>query len=275
MKPWIWFRGIGGHLRRCSRSATPWDVCQRITRGPTEADVVNTMQSFRFPIMGFTRSYWDFYRGFSIMISLDLAILMILAWQVATISRRSPREAVPLAVTLVIACVANAIVAWQYFFTGPIVMSLVATACAVVALGLLRRSASESTGFARLRARDGLAPLRLGVDRVLAPLGFGPVDRRRDVGVLELQAGDGALDDGRAKLGGSARPKSSSARRQMRSSRARSRDSASTPIACTRACIPSCRIDAATGAAVMSVRARKVSSVMQTRCPGKNAPRQA
>jgi hypothetical protein len=103
--------------------------------------------------MGFMRSYWEFYRGFSITISVDLAILMILAWQIATISRRSPREAVPLAVTLVIACVANAIVAWQYFFTGPIVMSIVASAIAVVALVLLRRDAEAPSGsLASLRA---------------------------------------------------------------------------------------------------------------------------
>lgn len=145
MKAWIWFRGLAVVFAVFTIGHTLGGL-QRVTPDPREADVVNAMQNFRFPIMGFTRSYWDFYRGFSITISLDLAILMILAWQVGTISRRSPREAVPLAVTLVIACVANAIVTWQYFFAVPIVMSLVATACAVIALGLLRRSASESAG---------------------------------------------------------------------------------------------------------------------------------
>ena len=152
MKPWIWFRALAVVFALFTLGHT-LGTLPKITRGATEAAVVNTMQSFRFPIMGFMRSYWEFYRGFSITISVDLAILMILAWQIATISRRSPREAVPLAVTLVIACAANAIVAWQYFFTGPIVMSLVASAIAVVALGLLRRDAEVHSGsLASLRA---------------------------------------------------------------------------------------------------------------------------
>ena len=145
MKAWIWFRSLAVVFALFTIGHT-LGTLPKITRGQPEADVMNAMQSFRFPIMGFTRSYWDFYRGFSIMITVDLALLAIFAWQVATISRRSPREAVPLATTLVIACVGNAIVAWQYFFTGPIVMSLVAIACAVVALALLRRHSEAPSG---------------------------------------------------------------------------------------------------------------------------------
>jgi hypothetical protein len=145
MKAWIWFRALAVVFALFAFGHTVGTL-PRIARAPQEAQVVGAMQQFRFPIMGFTRSYWEFYRGFSIMISIDLAILMLLAWQVATISRRSPREAVPLAMTLVIACAGNAIVSWEYFFTGPIVMSLVAVVCSAVALGLLRRGATVPSG---------------------------------------------------------------------------------------------------------------------------------
>ena len=152
MKPWLWFRGLAVVFALFTLGHTVGTL-QRLTSTAQENDVVAAMQGSRFPVMGSLRSYWDFYRGFSITISVDLAILAIIAWQVAAISRRSPRDAVPLAATLVVACAANAIIAWQYFFAGPIVTSFVATACAVVALALLRRDAQVPAGsFASTRA---------------------------------------------------------------------------------------------------------------------------
>jgi hypothetical protein len=89
--------------------------------------------------MGFLRTYWEFYRGFSITITVLLAALALFAWQIGTLSRRNPREAVPLATTMVIACVANGIVAFMYFFTAPMVISTLAVICAAVGLALTRR----------------------------------------------------------------------------------------------------------------------------------------
>jgi uncharacterized protein YndB with AHSA1/START domain len=116
---------------------------QAITATPEEAAVINEMQQYRAPVMGFLRSYWEFYRGFSITISVLLAALMVIAWQVGRLSRRNPQEAFPFAITLLVACVANAIVSFSYFFTAPMVTSTVAVACAGVAVALVRREARE------------------------------------------------------------------------------------------------------------------------------------
>lgn len=120
----------------------------KITHGVGERLVVSAMQNFRFPIMGFTRSYWEFYRGFSIIISIDLAVLMIFAWLVAGLSQRNPREAVPFALTLTAACAGNLIVSCLYFFSGPIVMSVLATVLATMGLVSLVRVPSSARAFA-------------------------------------------------------------------------------------------------------------------------------
>src|SRR5205823_4042366 len=101
--------------------------------------VVSSMQGYQVPVMGFLRTYWDFYRGFSISITILLAALTVFAWQVGTLSRRNPREAFPLAMTLLITCIANALVSFAYFFTAPMVLSTTAVICAAIGAGLVRK----------------------------------------------------------------------------------------------------------------------------------------
>jgi len=138
MKSWIWFRALAVILAFFTLGHT-LGTRQAITTTPEEAAVISSMQQYRVPVMGFLRSYWDFYRGFSVTISVLLAALMVIAWQLGALSRRNPREALPFAITVLIACVANAIVSFSYFFTAPMVTSVAAVLCAGVALVLVRR----------------------------------------------------------------------------------------------------------------------------------------
>ncbi|HEY3133191.1 MAG TPA: hypothetical protein VGJ47_01050, partial [Gemmatimonadaceae bacterium] len=110
-----------------------------VTKAPGEAAVITSMQQYQVPVMGFLRTYWDFYRGFSISISVLFAALMVIAWQLGTLSRRNPREAFPLAVTILIACIANAFVSFAYFFTAPMVMSTATVICAAMGVALIRK----------------------------------------------------------------------------------------------------------------------------------------
>lgn len=84
MKSSTWFRALAVVFGIFTLGHT-LGTLPKIKFGQQEIDVVNAMQSFRFPIMGFTRSYWEFYRGFSITISVLLAALMLFAWQVASL----------------------------------------------------------------------------------------------------------------------------------------------------------------------------------------------
>jgi hypothetical protein len=130
-----------------------------VTRGATEAAVFRAMQVFRFPIMGFERSYWDFYRGFALTISVQLALMAAVAWHVGSLGRRDPRQALPVAVALLLGCAGVAVISWFFFFGGPIVFSIAATILAAILVRQLATAARQATDVDHPRHPRIEAPL--------------------------------------------------------------------------------------------------------------------
>jgi hypothetical protein len=135
-----WMRATAVVLGLFTLGHTLGTVAPRVTRGASEAAVFAAMQGFRFPVMGFTRSYWDFYRGFAITISILQLSLAVVAWQTATLAARDPRAAMPLAGTVLAACLGLTIMSCAFFFGAPIAMAAAASGCAAVALWYLRQT---------------------------------------------------------------------------------------------------------------------------------------
>jgi hypothetical protein len=107
--------------------------------GSTRA--LDAMRSFQFAVNGFTRSYWHFYIGFGLVISVYLLAQAVLLWQLASWSRVNPATARPLVAVFFAAAVLTSVLDWMFFFVAPLVMS-VATA-AVLGLALLPPAAVE------------------------------------------------------------------------------------------------------------------------------------
>jgi hypothetical protein len=143
MKPVIWFRALAVVLAFFTLGHTV-GTRHAITSDARETAVLTAMNGFRVPVMGFERTYWQFYRGFSVSITVLLATLMVIAWQLGDLSRRDPRAAMPIATTVLIACVAQLILSFVYFFTAPIIMSALAVICAAAGTVLLARDARDS-----------------------------------------------------------------------------------------------------------------------------------
>jgi len=112
----------------------------QVQRGAPEAAVFHAMQEFRFPIMGFTRSHWDFYRGLAISGGVLMFMFAAIAWQLAAIARRNPREALPMAITLLLGCVGLLAIGFEFLFTIPIVFSAVTVLLAAAAVAMLLRN---------------------------------------------------------------------------------------------------------------------------------------
>jgi hypothetical protein len=138
MKPWTWLRvgaalqGLGAVLHTIASMDSP-------SRGPAEQAVFAAMQSFRFQIAGVTRSHWDFYQGYELIITVIFAFLAVLIWQMSSLSKTGPRQAVPFIVTILVAEILMSAVGWEYFFAGPGGMSILIGACLVAAIIGLRR----------------------------------------------------------------------------------------------------------------------------------------
>ena len=98
------------------------------------AAVVEAMKSVSFDAMGNARTFWDFYFGFGVSISIYLFVQAVLLWFVATLAKTQPDAARPFVVVLLVAYAANIYVTWKYFFVIPLVLSILLVTCLALAL---------------------------------------------------------------------------------------------------------------------------------------------
>ena len=103
---------------------------------------LGSMQSTHFYIMGFSRTYWDFYVGFGLFVSAFLLLAVVLAWQLG----RLPPESLALmrgtAWAFALCFAAITVVSWRYLFLIPIAFSIVITLCLTAAAWLSARQVS-------------------------------------------------------------------------------------------------------------------------------------
>ena len=140
----LWLRATAVILAFFAVGHTVGTAVPRVTHGAEEEALFRAMQGFRFPVMGFTRSYWEFYRGFSVTISVLLAALAVFAWQLGNLSRRNPAATLPLAATMLASCLATAVVTFVYFFSAPMFLSALAVLISANAVRLVARDAKSN-----------------------------------------------------------------------------------------------------------------------------------
>jgi hypothetical protein len=103
---------------------------------------LGSMRSTHFHIMGFSRTYWDFYVGFGLFVSVFLLLAVVLAWQLGGL----PPE--PLALMRGTAwafalCFAGiTVLSWKYFFILPRFLTTVTTLCLTAAAWLSTKQVS-------------------------------------------------------------------------------------------------------------------------------------
>ncbi len=96
--------------------------------------VVQAMKSVSFDAMGRSRTFWDFYFGFGVSISIYLIVQAAVLWLLAALAKTQPASVRPFVVVLLAANVVNAYVTWKYFFLLPLVLSIVMVICLALAL---------------------------------------------------------------------------------------------------------------------------------------------
>ena len=134
MKPWIWLKAAAILQAFFALGHTLGGIPSKAIRGAQEQALFDSMRALRFDVMGTMRSHWDFYQGFGLTISVNLAILAVLMWQLGTMSRGDGEGARPLMVTLLLSEIMIGALSWKYFFAGPVVTSILVSLCLAVAL---------------------------------------------------------------------------------------------------------------------------------------------
>jgi len=94
------------------------------------------MQSTHFHIMGFSRTYWDFYVGFGLFVSVFLLLAAVLAWQLGRLPPESLAHMRGIGWTFALCFAAITVLSWKYFFTLPIALTVSITLCLTAAAWL-------------------------------------------------------------------------------------------------------------------------------------------
>ena len=103
---------------------------------------ISSMRSTHFYIMGFSRTYWDFYVGFGLFVSAFLLLAVVLAWQLGGLPPESLGFMRGTAWTFALCFAAITVVSWKYLFVIPVVFSIMITLCLTAAAWLSARQVS-------------------------------------------------------------------------------------------------------------------------------------
>jgi hypothetical protein len=98
-----------------------------------ETAVLREMRSFRFEAEGLSRTYWDFYVGFGVLISIYLFVQAVLLWQFAALAKADPPRVRPLIASFFLASLASALVSWRFIFAIPVVFAGLVAVCLALA----------------------------------------------------------------------------------------------------------------------------------------------
>ena len=116
----LMFLYFAGHT-----SGAPWTPGE----GPPDIAVVNAMKSDHFPVIGVSRSYWDFYFGYGLEAAFFCLLEAVLFWQLATIAKTAPLVIRPIVALFFLANIGHAILVVRYFFITPLVPDIFIAAC--------------------------------------------------------------------------------------------------------------------------------------------------
>jgi hypothetical protein len=98
--------------------------------------LIGSMQSIHFDVQGFSRTYWDFYVGFGLFVSVFILFAAVLAWQLGSLPAQTLARMRGTAWALALCFAAVTVLSWTYFFIIPVVFSIVITVCLVAAAWL-------------------------------------------------------------------------------------------------------------------------------------------
>ncbi|MEO8218581.1 MAG: hypothetical protein ABI718_16010 [Acidobacteriota bacterium] len=100
------------------------------------------IQSTHFNVVGASRTYWDFYRGFGLYVTVFLFLAAVLSWQLGSLPGKDVPAMRATAWTLALCFGGVAILSWQYFFVIPLSFSIAVAACLTVAASMQSNQAN-------------------------------------------------------------------------------------------------------------------------------------
>jgi hypothetical protein len=107
--------------------------------------LVGSMRSIHFDVMGFSRTYWDFFVAAGFTVGVFYLFAAVLAWQLGSLPADTLAVMRITVWTFALCFAAIALVSWTYLFIIPIVFSTLITVCLTVAAWLSARPIPSSS----------------------------------------------------------------------------------------------------------------------------------
>jgi hypothetical protein len=107
----------------------------------SQMTAVEAMKANHFPLMGSLRSFWEFYRGMGLGLTIFLAAIALVLWQLGSLAKTGSNRLTPIYWTLMVAFVAMAVNSYLYFFWPPVIVELLIAVCLVEAIVTSKASA--------------------------------------------------------------------------------------------------------------------------------------
>jgi hypothetical protein len=109
--------------------------------GPATVAVA-AMKANQILVMGSLRSFWDFYHGMGLGVTISLTAEGILMWQLGSLARVDARRVRPMCATFLLAYLALAVNSNAYFFIAPVITEILIALCLGAAI-LTAKSQAE------------------------------------------------------------------------------------------------------------------------------------
>jgi len=111
--------------------------------GPQTA-AVTAMKENTFALFGQLRSYWIFYQGMGLMVTVFLTLEAVVFWLLGNLAKTEGTRLRPVVLAFAVGYVVAAVLSWQHFFFAPVITELLIAACLLVAASGSGKPVSES-----------------------------------------------------------------------------------------------------------------------------------
>ena len=98
--------------------------------------LIGSMKSIHFAIQGFSRSYWDFFVGFGLFVTVFLLLAAVVAWQLGRLDAETLARVRGIGWSLALCFVVLTFLSFRYFFVLPLIFSIVIAICLMLAAWL-------------------------------------------------------------------------------------------------------------------------------------------
>ena len=103
---------------------------------------VSAMKANEFVAMGVTRTYWDFYMGFGLAVSVFLTAEAVVFWQLSALAKTDALRLRPVLATFVVGYLGFAAVSYRYFFVAPVITEILIALCLGLAIAFAHDTAT-------------------------------------------------------------------------------------------------------------------------------------